>query len=147
MADSTVNQTVRRFGHDDAVAALEHVARATAILRVLTIAVAAQKDRAAVFEDNRVARWSPAVVQAIASVKAVREPLDEMACSPNGDWCTPLTILEALDAALWQTGIGEAKDLTFDEFRQSVQAAIDGLERLQRDIAQGAEDLAPVEEV
>lgn len=146
MADSTVNQTVRHFGHDDAVAALEQVARATAILRVLSIAVDAQQDGAAVFDDNGVARWSPAVAAACACVRSVRDPLNETVDSPNNiDWWTPLTILEGMDAALWHTGIdSDAGKLSEDEFKMAAQVAMESLAKMRQGLAQAADELTQI---
>lgn len=145
MADQTVAESAEKYGDDDSREALQKTSQAIAIMRAVSLAVAAQDDGAVSYEDNRVARWQPAVDAAIVCVRAVSDALINKVGPPaNVDWWTPLSILEATGAALWHAAVGADEDtgLESHQLQSIAEAAMDSMgvmyEALAGDFAKGA---------
>ena len=110
---------------------LREVGTARAILRAIILAVAAQDADAIAFDGNPgPERWSPAVGDVASRLRCVRDAVIEVADPPALDWYTPLTLVEALDAALWQGSGGPAGGLEGDDLSKVAQAAVEALDRL-----------------
>ncbi|WP_374410656.1 hypothetical protein [Hydrogenophaga sp.] len=144
MADSNVAERAGVYGYSDARNALQRTAQATGLLRVVSIAMEAQEDGSVAFDDNKFSRWGPAIRVACSHVSEVRDGLIHKDFAPSGvDWWTPLATLEAIDAAMWFTGAGGSgvEELTFDEVKAVMDAAIHVLTELHRDLSTVADDL------
>ena len=108
MAEMTVNHphkltkapegSVRDFCASDAALVLRNVTAARAILRAVALAGRAQFDGSVKYENNKPERWQPAVDAACDRLQAVRDVLMQTSSSPNVDWFTSLTLVEALGA-------------------------------------------------
>lgn len=144
-ADQTVAESIGKYGYDDAREALRQTAQAMAIMRAVSLAVAAQEDGSVRYDDNEVSRWNPAVDAACARVRTVRDALMNKASAPDGvDWFTSLTILEATGAALWHTVGGGHEDTALDsEQLQSIaEAAMDSLGAMYEALSRVAGDFS-----
>jgi len=96
MAEQTVAERADKYGYDDVREALRKTAQAMAMMRVLSLAVAAQEDGSVIYDDNKFSRWGPVVDAACERVHAVRDSLQNKANAPHAvDWWTSLAILEA----------------------------------------------------
>lgn len=132
MADQTVAESADKYGYNDVQAALRKTAQAMAIMRVLSLAVAAQEDGSVIYDNNKFSRWGPVVDAACERVHAVRDALQNKANAPDAvDWWTSLAILEATGAALWHTGPSHNDAALEAEQVQSVaDSAFDCLESM-----------------
>jgi hypothetical protein len=117
----------------DAASVLRHLSAARSILRTVALAAGAQTDGAVDFGDNAGAeRWSAAVGAACERLRAVREILGESRGVVRLDYLTPLTLAEAIDAALWGAATGSAPGdgLDTDELVCASGAAIEAIDAL-----------------
>lgn len=142
MADETVTPLATsarsdRYTPDDARMGLQQAMQAKAILRSVQLAVAAQEDGAVVFDGGGAVRWGPAIGAAAARVALVRDSLMEKSGAPAVDWTAALVLLEAFDAALWQSAGRDAQTerMQADEVSDMAQVAIDELDRLAQGLA------------
>lgn len=133
MADQTVAESADKYGYNDVQEALRKTAQAMAIMRVLSLAVAAQEDGSVIYDNNKFSRWGPVVDAACERVHAVRDALQNKANAPDAvDWWTSLAILEATGAALWHTG-GPSHDdaaLEAEQVQSVADSAFDCLESM-----------------
>lgn len=136
MAVDTVADPVDRFELKHVNEALRLASQAMAILRTVWLAVEAQEDGAVSYADNKFSRWGPAVDAACSRVCSVRDLLISNANSPyTVNWWTSLNLLEALGAALWQSGTGTNKyGLESDELQSCARAAIDSLGEMYEEL-------------
>lgn len=133
MAEQTVADHNEEYGYQHAREALKKIAQAVAIMRAVSLAVAAQTDGAVRFDQNDISRWGPAIDAACACVHVVREALQEKTNAPVVvDWWTPLTLLEAIGAALWHSsgGVARANALSTAELEAISDAAIGSLSEM-----------------
>ena len=144
MAEMTVNHahkltkasegSVRDFGASDAALVLRNVTAARAILRAVALAARAQFDGSIEYENNKPERWQPAVDAACIRLQAVRDVLMQTSSSPNVDWVTPLTLIEALGAALWHgNSCSQGEQLEEMEMESVAETAIELLDSLMED--------------
>ena len=105
---------------------------ARAMLRTLIFACQAQDDNCMAYPDGKTSRWSPLVVAVTERLSGVRDALIHAEGAPCVDWHTPLTAIEALDAALWgraQASIDdEGEDFIAFELGLVAQAIVDMLD-------------------
>lgn len=145
MSDQTVAESVDKYGYDDAREALRQTAQAMAIMQAVSLAVAAQEDGSVHYDNNKFSRWHPAVDAACARVCTVRDALLNKGGTPDGvDWFTPLTILEAIGAALWHTvgGLHDDTALGSDQLQSLAEAAMDSLGVMYEELSNAAGDLS-----
>lgn len=95
----------------------QRVRHARAMLRTVMIAIKAMEDGSVSFAntnyDARAQRWSPVTAAAQEELIAVRDTcINSTLDTPAGnlDWVTPLTQIEALDAALWHSACMQSSD-------------------------------------
>lgn len=144
MADSTVNELADVYGYEDAKDALRHTAQAMAIVRAVSLAVAAQVDGSVLYDDdNRVSRWVSAIDAACARVRLVRNAIINRAAAPDSvDWCTPLNILEATGAALWHMDFGHVHEaMSHDDLQSVCEAAISSIGEMYEELSTVADGL------
>lgn len=116
----------REFATTEAALVLNSVVATRAILRAVALAVAAQEDGSVEYEDNESRRWQPAIDEACAKMRTVRDVLMETYSAPGLDWVTPLVLLEAIGASLWYGHAGTgAKTLDSHELGSVLQVAIE----------------------
>ena len=126
--------TARDFDASDAASIIQHVTAARAVLRTVVLAVSAQNDGSIQFEHNTTDRWQPALAVACVKLVAVREVLTETRNAPPIDCFTSLTLVEAVDAALWHGSAGVHGDPLDDvELEIVARVAIESLDALMRD--------------
>lgn len=145
MADQTVADGADVYGYADVRTALQQTSQGIAIMRAVSLAVAAQEDGSVRYEDNEFSRWEPAVGAVCARVHAVRDALQNKEKAPDTiDWWTPLTILEATGAALWHAaGIRSRVDaMSSDELQSIARAAIDALGKMFEELTGVADKLS-----
>ena len=145
MADQTVAERADKYGYNDAREALRQTSQAMAIVRAVSLAVAAQEDGSVIYDDNKFSRWGPAIDAAIARVHAVRDALQNKASAPDVvDWWTSLAILEATGAALWYTAGGLHGDtaLESDQLQSIADAAMDSLGEMYEALSNVASGLS-----
>ena len=143
MADSTVLERPLHFTYEDATDALRNTAQAMGILRAVSLAVAAQGNGAARYEDDSVSRWQPSIDAACERVGVVRFLMNERVDSPvDVEWWTPITMLEALGAALWNRNQGGiAEELSDEEMHGCLDAAHESLCHMRETLQRAAERL------
>jgi hypothetical protein len=142
MAESTVADRVDVFGYEDARDALRQTAQASAILRAVSLAIDAQLDGSASYQDNGAVRWMPAIEAACVRVGLVRDALMIRGATPSGvDWWTPSAILEATAAALWNSEIRCTKGLSAEEIQTVCDVAIDSLGAMNEALSVAADGL------
>ncbi len=143
MADQTVLDRPLQFTYDDACDALRNTAQAMAILRAVSLAVTAQGNGAARFEDDSVGRWHPCIDEACERVNVVRFLITERLGSPvDVEWWTPITMLEALGAALWNRVQGDtAEELSDEEIHGCLGAVHESLCRMRVPLLAAADRL------
>ena len=144
MAEQTVAERADKYGYDDVREALRKTAQAMAMMRVLSLAVAAQEDGSVIYDDNKFSRWGPVVDAACERVHAVRDSLQNKANAPHAvDWWTSLAILEATGAALWHTAGGLHSDtaLEAEQVQSVADAAFDCLESMFSELVETAETM------
>jgi hypothetical protein len=130
MAEQTVSDNAEQFGLNDAFVALRKTSQAMAIMRAVSLAVAAQEDGSVCYDNNTFSRWQPAIDAARDRVHTVRDALLNKSKVPDQvDWWTSLTILDAAGAALWYAdGVSARVDAMSSEELQSIaDAAINTL--------------------
>jgi hypothetical protein len=118
------------YTRHDATQGARDISQAIAIMRAVQVAVGAVDDGSMVYEFAHVSRWGPAVGAATKRVSRVRDGLFEKAGAPFFDWFTPLTLLEALDAALWHGPQCEGLQMDSSQVMSMAQAVIDELEEM-----------------
>lgn len=139
MADHKEINGVASYGYADAKEALAKVSQATAIMRSVSLAVDAQVDGAARFDDNEYYRWWPAIDAACERIKAIRDAIVNKAnCPISVNWWTSLSLLEAIAAATWSAN-GTANDMDPEEIQAMADAAIQELSVLQRQLRDEAD--------
>lgn len=75
---------------------------ARAVLRTVALAIESQEDGSVSFDDTSgTSRWGSAIGSVCSRLQSVRDELTGTCGAPYLDWFTPLTLAEALDAALW----------------------------------------------
>jgi hypothetical protein len=144
MAEQTVSDNAETFGLNDALVALRKTSQAMAIMRAVSLAVAAQEDGSVRYDDNNFSRWQPAIDAARDRVHSVREALLNKAKAPDQvDWWTSLTILDAAGAALWYAdGVSARADaLSSEELQSIAAAAIDTLGEMFEELSTVANTL------
>lgn len=136
--------SVRDFAASDAALVLRNVTAARAILRAVAFAARAQFDGAVEYENNKPERWLPAVDAACVRLQAVRDVLMQTGSAPNVDWFTPLTLIEALGAALWcGSSCSQGEQLEVVELESVAETAIELLDSLMEDCeAEGVFEMA-----
>lgn len=146
MAEQTVLDRPLHFTRDDAGDALRNTAQAMAIIRTVSLAVAAQGNGVELFEDDSVSRWQPAIDAACERVGVVRFLMNERVDSPvDVEWWTPITMLEALCAALWNRNQGgAAEELSDEEMQGCLDAVHDSLCRVRTSLLAAADRLKEV---
>ncbi len=129
MADQTVIDQPPHFTYEVACDALRSTSQAMAILRAVSLAVTAQADRSISYEDDSVARWQPSIDAACERVGVVKDLMTKTVGSPvDVDWWTPITMLEALGAALWHRNQGcTAEELSDEEMHGCLDAVHESL--------------------
>lgn len=122
---------------DDLTRWARDISQTTAIMRAVQVAVDAVDDGSIAYECAHVSRWSPAVGAARRRVSRVGGALMEKVCTLPVDWWTSLTLLEALDAALWHGSDLQGRGLQMDssQVMSMAQAVIDELEELAQELA------------
>lgn len=145
MADQTVLDRPTHFTHEDACDALRNTSQAMAILRAVSLAVTAQGNGAARFDDDSVSRWQPSIDAACERVGVVRFLMNERVGSPvDVEWWTPITMLEALGAALWNRNQGgTADELSDEEMQGCLDAVQESLCRVRASLLTAADRLKP----
>lgn len=144
MADQTVPERPKDYRHADALENLRQTARAASIVRAVYLAVEAQDDGSVKYGDNKVCRWWGSIDVAISYVEKVRDAYTETRCAPisSVDWCTPLNLLEAMGAALWQLDVGPMKNaMSADEIQDLCEAVLETLAVLHDELSAVAKEL------
>lgn len=143
MADQTVPERPKHYGHDDALEDLRRTARAASIVRAVSLAVEAQQDGVVTYEGETMCRWWGSIDAAIWSIRKVRDVYMNTSDSPNSvDWCTPLNLLEAMGAALFQLDVGPNKNaMTATQVRDLCEAVLESLSALHDDLSAAAKEL------
>lgn len=120
-------------------AMLRAIYQARAVMRSVELAAAAQEDGAVSYSnDNGAKRWGPAIDFAVQRIATVRDlAMGKEAASAPTDiaWYTPLTMLEALCAALWRGESARDGAMDVDELQTAAQAVIEALEELAEECA------------
>ena len=130
------NLPISDFSASDAALVLRNVTAARAILRAVALAARAQFDGSVKYENNKPERWQPAVDAACDRLQAVRDVLMQTSSSPNVDWFTSLTLVEALGAALWRgNSCSQGEQLEEVELESVANTAIELLDSLMEDCA------------
>ena len=126
--------TARDFDASDAASIIQHATAARAILRTVALAVSAQNDGSIQYEHNTPDRWQPALAVVCGNLVAVREALTETRNAPPVDCFASLTLVEAVDAALWHGNAGvNGGPLDDKELLIVARVAIESLDALMRD--------------
>jgi hypothetical protein len=116
-------------------AMLRAIYQARAVMRSVELAAAAQEDGAVNYsDDNGATRWGPAIDFAVQRIANVRD-LAMGGPAPDVAWYTPLTMLQALGAALWRGTSDRDGAMDVDELQTAAQACIDALEELAEECA------------
>lgn len=119
------------FGPGELALIIQHVRAARAVLRTVALAVAAQIDGSVIYENNDTERWQPAIDEACAKLMAVRDVLLKTAGAPSSNWWTPLSLLEAIGAALWHgNACAPSEALDMDELVIVSEVAIELLDSM-----------------
>lgn len=123
-----------------AVAAVPHIITARAIVRTVALAADALKDGSVQYEDQAgPQRWSAAVAKALEHMSLASDALLNAPIALGVDWPTPYALVDALDAALWQSGQSAFNEkmqrLTADELVSAAVAAVESLDTLLRQCA------------
>ena len=128
---------VRDFGPNEAALLLRNVAAARSILHAVALAAKAQLDGSIEYKNNYTGRWQPALDEVCSRLEAVRDVLIETRSAPSLDWFTPLTLAEAIAAALWHglsmaSAAGRLKGEGLDEVELETiaQVVIESLDSL-----------------
>lgn len=145
MAEQNVLERPADFTYDDAAEALRKTAEAMAIVRVVSLAVSAQEHGSVRYDENTACRWQPAIDAACDSVGIVRALVLGRVDAPVGiEWWTPITLIEALGAALWDRNSGGAVDAPSDEeVRACLDVIHDSLTRMHAALQLEADRLRP----
>lgn len=94
--------TADEFTPSVAAALLCNVRTARAVLRAFILAIRAQDDGSVLYSDKAACgRWHFAIDEVCTRLAEARDALTGTCNCVSVDWFTPLTLAEALDAALW----------------------------------------------
>lgn len=137
---TTITETHQRAAKDTAQAMLNAIYQARAVMRTVGLAAAAQEDGAVSYQDddNSAKRWLPAVdfaAKRIATVRDLAIEGDGTSAITSVAWYTPLTLLQALGAALWRGESDSEGALDEMELQVAAQATIDALDSLASECA------------
>lgn len=124
------------FSADEAALVSLNVRAARSVLRTVILALEAIDDGSISFDDNAgTERWNPALGEVCVRLRTVRHVFGESVSAPAVDWFTPLTLAEALDAALWRGAGGRQVDgLQSAEVMSAAQVVIDSLDALMEQL-------------
>lgn len=126
------------FSSINAASVVRNVKAARVILRTVALALGAVEDGSTTFDDsNHSSRWSGAIGEACSRLTMVRDDLINLAEAPTLDWVTPLTLIEAFDAALWHGYSFEDERLSNREAVCAAEVVIDSLDSLLQECASG----------
>lgn len=120
---------------------LRAIYQARAVMRSVELAAAAQEDGSVnYFDTNSATRWGPAIEFAVQQIERVRDtaigPISEAdAALGRVAWYTPLTIMQALGAALWHGESDRGRAMDVDELQTAAQAVIEALDALAAECA------------
>lgn len=124
---------------DASKAMLRAIYQARAVMRTVELAAAAQEDGSVNYGDSNCAtRWGPAIEFAASRVRSVRDMAMGAEAGAVGTavaWYTPLTMLQALGAALWHGETVRRGSMDLDELQTAAQAVIEALEALAEECA------------
>lgn len=143
MADQNVPEQTKRYGHADALEDLRQTAKAASIVRAVAIAIAAQADHPEKDEDlYTFVKWAPSIDAALWCAEKVKVSQTETVDAPDGvDWCTPLSLLEAMAAVCWRTDVPEDKAMCCYQVEDLCEAVLDALSTLHDDLSTVASSL------
>lgn len=97
-----VRPPVQQFSSSNVASVVRNVQAARAVLRTVVLAIESQEDRSTCFDDKLgTSRWHSTIELVCSRLEVVRDEFIETATAPFLDWFTPLTLAEALAAALW----------------------------------------------
>jgi hypothetical protein len=119
------------FSQTNAASVVRNTQAARVILRTVVLALEAVEDGSIQIKDgNNSSRWSAAISEASSRLEMVRDELMETRNPPPLDWVTPLTLVEALDAALWHGYAVDDERLTNHEVVYAAKVVIESLDAL-----------------
>lgn len=102
LAKEKAPPTEQRFSSSNVASVARNAQAARAVLRTVVLAIESQEDGSISFDDTSGAsRWGSAIGSVCSRLQVVRDELVGTSGAPYLDWFTPLTLVEALDAALW----------------------------------------------
>lgn len=130
-----VGSNVRHLTLADAKCMHEWVQQARAIARSVSLAVTAQEDGSANFDNSPSERWWAALDVVESKVAAVRDMLSNRRDAPPVDWFTSLNVVEALGAAAWHASGSAGDRLDSGEFQHVLGVVVESLDDLAGECA------------
>ncbi|MDD5332119.1 MAG: hypothetical protein PHS32_00110 [Rhodoferax sp.] len=146
LAKEKAPPAVQQFSSSNVASVVRNVQAARAVLRTVVLTIESQEDGSTCFDDKLgTSRWHSAIVVVCSRLQVARDELMETGGSPPLDWFTPLTLAEALDAALWYGhSCRDDERLSNLETVSAAQVVIDSLDELLQECdAIGLDRAAP----